>query len=186
MRSLGHQIFFVLVCMTFSACTSFPLSRSESSGHSARRVAAVSPGGSLKFEVQRLEQSLTNRRDLEQYSRVLPWFEGLEERYEFLSLPGLEARAEWLRDRNFFERPLLVEKQMLDLIQARDIAVGMPESLVKKSWGEPDVIEVSGHPLFKNMRWRYLQQEATEDGFVQQKKSVYIEGGKVTGWDSDI
>ncbi len=138
---------------------------------------------SQKDRIAQLEAALTERRQLEQYSRVLPWFENDDEKIEFLQLAGLYERQQWIREIDFFKRPAQQEDQLRELIDSRDIAVGMPEAIVRKSWGEPDAVEVSGHPLYKNYRWKYQKYASTEDGFAMSKKTVYFEGGKVAGWE---
>ncbi len=182
------RMFVVFTFLNGVACEN--LQRSPQSGFATekaphRRSPASLSASPLRLEIQRYEQSISNRRELEQYSKALPWFDSSEERFEFLSQGDLENRAQWLRERDFFARPALWEKKLVELIQNKDLVIGMPEPLVKKSWGEPDIIEVSGHPLFKNMRYRYNEQVATEDGFIPQRRSVYFEAGKVTGWDTN-
>jgi hypothetical protein len=71
------------------------------------------------------------------------------------------------------------------LMQSQDIAIGMPMDYVVKSWGDPLIREVSGNPLFKNEKWKYSRSISTQDGFKQEKRTVYFEGGKVVGWETD-
>jgi hypothetical protein len=138
---------------------------------------------SQKTRLKQLENSLSNRKETEQYSKALPWFANDSERIEFLQLPGFEARQKWLSENNFSSRTSLVTHSMRDLIEAQDIAVGMPQSLVRQAWGDPDSVEVSGNPQFKNERWRYSKFISTQDGYKPEKKTVYFEGGKVVAWE---
>lgn len=61
----------------------------------------------------------------------------------------------------------------------------MPAEYVKKSWGEPVNIEVSGNPIYRNERWQYNKQVATPQGYKQEKRYVYFEGGRVVGWETE-
>jgi hypothetical protein len=138
---------------------------------------------SQKTVLRHLENALSTRKEVEQYSKVLPWFKNDAEKIEFLKLPGFEARQQWLQDNDFSSRSQSVTDSMKDLVDAQDIAVGMPEALVKKSWGEPETVEVSGNPQFRNFRWHYNRYVSTPDGYKKERKVVYFEGGKVVGWE---
>lgn len=177
----------ILIVLGLGACTT--VGRHPSSGYSQRYPQSISGdvvrAGSIKDQVLRLERGLTQRRELEQYSKVLPLFQSLEERLYFLSLPDLESRNSWLTESRVFDRQKNLAQDFQAIIEARDIALDMPDRLVKQSWGEPDQVEVSGHPLFRNQRWKYITNVPTVEGFVTEKKTVYFEAGKVVGWDSE-
>lgn len=138
---------------------------------------------SQKTRLKQLENSLSTRKETEQYSKALPWFSNDEERMEFLRLPGFEARQKWLTEHSFSSRSSQIQSSMKELVEAQDIAVGMPQNLVRQAWGEPESVEVSGNPQFHNERWRYHKFVSTQDGFKPEKKTVYFEGGKVVGWE---
>lgn len=138
---------------------------------------------SERAKLQNLENSLNTKKEIEQYSKLLPWFKSEQERLDFLSQGNFEQKQKWLNEENFMTRPQQITNEMKELIDAQDITVGMPQSLVKKSWGDPDAVEVSGNPQFKNERWRYNKYVSTNDGYKAEKKSVYFEGGKVVGWE---
>ncbi len=192
-------MFFTIILSFFflSACSQ--LQRSQESGYSnARKYSPVKRssktlGGEMqdaepertpqKTLLKKLENGLNVRKEIEQYSKALPWFYSDQERIEFLSLPDFEARSRWMTAQNFNGRSSLVLSEMKDLVEAKDIAVGMPMTLVKESWGNPDAIEVSGNPQFKNERWRYNRYVSSQEGYKAEKKSVYFEGGKVVGWE---
>lgn len=176
------------------------LSRSDSSGYGEtrksskliRKSSRISEDGaraeeydrvSTKTRLKQLENSLSTRKETEQYSKALPWFLSDEERIEFLQLPGFEARQKWLSANSFSSRAGQIQSNMRDLVEAQDIAVGMPQSLVRQSWGDPDSVEVSGNPQFKNERWRYNRYVSTQEGYRPEKKIVYFEGGKVVAWE---
>lgn len=175
---------FALVALT-PACSN--LQRSAESGYgitspSARLQPAVAePNARLK----QLEAGLTDPRSLEQYSRWLPWFRDDNEKVFFLSLPTVQARQAWVAEQDIPGRAKRISQELKAVIEAKDIALGMTESMVKQSWGEPEVVEVSGEPAFRNSRWKYNRQIATPDGFRTEKRTVYIEGGKVSGWDTE-
>jgi hypothetical protein len=136
-----------------------------------------------KTRLKQLENSINTRKELDQYSKALPWFKNDLERIEFLNLPGFEARQKWLTENSFSNRSTTVQNQMAALVETQDIAVGMPQNLVKRAWGDPESVEVSGNPQFKNERWKYSKYIPTGDGFKPEKKSVYFEGGKVVAWE---
>ena len=136
-----------------------------------------------KLRLKQLENSLSGKRELEQYSKSLPWFNNTQEKIEFLEIGNYEKRQEWLKDQDFPSRAKRIAMQMQEVVDAQDIVVGMPEALVKKSWGEPVDVEVSGSPLFHNQKWRYQKFVSSPDGYKSERKSVYFEGGKVVGWE---
>lgn len=138
---------------------------------------------SQKTKLKQMENSLTSKKEIDQYSKSLPFFNTTQERLDFLNQPGFEARQKWLSEKKFYQRSNLVQSDMKDLVEAQDIAIGMPQNLVRKSWGEPERIDVSGNPDFRNERWLYHRQISTPDGFKTEKKFVYFEGGKVIGWE---
>ncbi len=138
---------------------------------------------SQKTRLKQLENSLSTRKETEQYSKALPWFRNDAERIEFLQLAGFEERQKWLNQNSFNSRAGTVKTEMQELVEAQDIALGMPQALVRQSWGDPDHVEVSGNPQFKNERWRYSKFVSTQDGYKPEKKTVYFEGGKVVGWE---
>lgn len=136
-------------------------------------------------KVRELERTLDTKKEKEQYSKVLPWLRDDLERIQFLSIPNLEGRQSWINNRNIWSRAQGTNREAKDLIENQDIAVGMPMELVKKSWGEPSSVEVSGNPLYKNEKWRYQKYNSSSDGFRQEKRIVYFEAGKVVGWETE-
>ena len=138
-----------------------------------------------KIRLKQWENQLSSQRDLDQYSKALPWFHNDEEKLDFFSAGGFEARQKWLNTQGFSSRAARLTADLQEVVRAQDIALGMPESLVKKSWGDPINIEVSGRPAFHNQRWHYKRNISTPDGFKTEHKIVYFEGGKVVGWESE-
>jgi hypothetical protein len=185
-------------------CGCYTLQRSSGSGYSSGTTTTTDSGWvktsqnhpsrnlptppatnsiEIKVHLKQLENAMQGRRELEQYSISLPWFKDDEEKISFLQAGAFEERQKWLQSNKFFERPKNVASQMQELIDSQDIAIGMPESLVRKSWGEPSQIDVSGIPQFHNQRWIYSKMVSSQEGFKTTRKIVYFEGGKVVGWD---
>lgn len=152
-------------------------------GISNQSLIKDTPLNDEQLQIKQLENSLSTRKEIEQYSRALPWLKNDSEKLEFLSQPGVEGKQKWLTDNNMQDRIQRIKIQLKDLVEAQDIALGMPEELVKKSWGEPESVDISGNPLFRNQRWRYNKYVSGQEGYKQERKTVYFEGGKVVGWE---
>lgn len=181
-----------LICFTGISVSCTNLVRSNESGYSntnSRRSGTRAKEGpapmniSQKTRLKQLENSLSSRKEIEQYSKALPWFYNAQERIQFLSVPGFEARQKWLSDRDFNSRTGELQSEMKELVEAQDIAIGMPQALVRQAWGDPDAVEVSGNPQFKNERWRYNRYVSSQDGYKSERRVVYFEGGKVVAWE---
>lgn len=132
-----------------------------------------------------LERTLISKKEREQYSKVLPWLISDAEKIDFLSIPSIEGRQQWINRKNIWARSQAPQEEVKSLIEAQDIAVGMPQEYVRRSWGEPMNVEVSGNPLYKNERWKYQRQVATSQGFRKETRFVYFEGGRVVGWETE-
>ena len=149
---------------------------------------ALTPEQQEQIEERRrlraLESRLESHREREQYSKILPWLNTDQEKIEFLSIGTLEGRQAWINSRNIWKRSQEPTEGVKGIIESGDIAVGMQMEYVKKAWGEPQTIEVSGHPSFKNEQWKYVRFVATPDGYRQEKRLVYFEGGRVVGWET--
>jgi hypothetical protein len=185
----------VLIAIMGTACSTFyrsPESGYNSSSHKAdsnwKKTSedtsnVIESRTDRKVELKQLENGLSGKRELEQYSKALPWFNGDDEKIEFLRLRTYEQKQEWLISKDLPSRSKAVTSRMQGVVDAQDIAVGMPEALVKKSWGEPQEIDVSGIPEFRNLRWKYKKFISTPDGYKSERKTVYFEGGRVVGWE---
>ncbi len=136
-------------------------------------------------QLKGLERGLDSRQEKEQYSKILPWLADDQEKIDFLSIQSLEGRQNWINKNNIWARAKVPANRMKELIDAQDISVGMPMEYVRRAWGDPTSIEVSGNPIYKNARWKYLRSVPGSDGFHQQKRFVYFEGGRVVGWDTE-
>lgn len=139
----------------------------------------------VEERITEFEKRLTSQREKEHYSRLLPWFESKEERLNYLLEPNLNTREKFAQDFGIWKRAQNPSATVLALVRSQDIALGMPQIYVRQSWGEPQRIEISGDPYFKNERWKYVRQVSTPQGFRQEKRTVFFEGGKVAGWDTE-
>lgn len=188
-----YELFvFSLICI-ISSCGI--IERHPESGYGAystksnsvKRTQSQPPASATnldnKTRLKKLENAIATKKELEQYSRVLPYLKDEDERIEFLALGDYEAKQKYLKDANINSRTIKSQDDYRELVEAQDIGIGMTQNLVRKSWGEPDNIEVSGNPLFRNERWKYNKYVSTPDGYKPEKKIVYFEGGRVVGWE---
>lgn len=176
----------------FSSCTQFQ--RSPESGYGETALVQLQEHSSERFsfsevskknQVRRLENTLSSQKELEQYSKALPWFESDDEKLAFLKLDNFEAKQAWLAERRFAERSQAQNAQYQKLISTQDIAIGMPHNFVRQSWGPPASVQVSGNPQMKNERWIYTKSISGPDGARFEKRIVYFEGGRVSGWETE-
>lgn len=135
-------------------------------------------------KVRNLERRLDSQKERLNYSKVLPWLENDEEKINYLSIPSIEGRQAWVNKNKIWLRNKNL-KDFESAVETQDIVLGMPADFVKRSWGEPDAIENSGNPIYKNERWKYLKQVSTPNGYRQEKRFVYLEGGRVVGWETE-
>ena len=194
---MNFRILFLLIMLQLG-CQNFQ--RSDQSGYgqqsSRSRSQVVSSSDingqrkepvyqSEKDRIAFLEKNLKSKSEKEHYTRILPWFESQDERLEYLLMNSLDKKETWAKDRNIWQRSSSPSNKTLELVQNQDIAIGMPREFVRKSWGEPQSIDVSGDPHFLNERWKYTRYASSSQGYKQEKKYVYFEGGKVVGWSTD-
>lgn len=133
--------------------------------------------------LRQLERSLDSQKERLSYSKVVPWLNTDLEKIEYLSIPSLEGRHAWVRKNKVWLRAK--NQNFHDLIEDQDISVGMTTDLVKKSWGQPDSVEYSGNPIYKNERWKYNRQVPSQNGYHHEKRYIFFEGGKVVGWETE-
>lgn len=138
-----------------------------------------------KNKIRDLEKGLITRQDKALYSKLLPWFLTDEEKLSFLRNSEYEEKQKWVVKTKILNRPTELTSRYKRLIDSQDIAIGMPNEIVKKSWGDPLNIEASGNSLYRNEKWRYARTVSTPEGFKQEKRVVYFEGGRVVGWETD-
>lgn len=135
-------------------------------------------------KLRQLERSLDSQKERLQYSKVLAWLSNDLEKIELLSIPSIEGRQVWINKNKIWSRVKDL-KNFDEIVESQDIALGMPQDYVRKSWGEPSQIEISGNAIYKNERWQYLKQISTPQGYKQQSRLVYFEGGRVVGWETE-
>lgn len=158
----------------------------EAQDYSSGNNSPVNSEDSLTtIRIKDFEKRLSSQKEKELYSKLLPWFKNQEEQLDYLSLAKLKDKQEWANEKRIWQRSKLPNDEMRQLMQSNDIAIGMPMDYVTKSWGEPKLKEVSGNPLFKNEKWRFVRSLSTQEGFREEKRIVYFEGGKVVGWETD-
>ncbi|MBL7545457.1 MAG: hypothetical protein JNL11_16685 [Bdellovibrionaceae bacterium] len=138
-----------------------------------------------KHKVRDLEKGLVTQQDKALYSKLLPWFHSDEEKLSFLRNSDYEEKQKWVIKSKILNRSSELASRYKRLIDSQDIAIGMPNEIVKRSWGDPLNVETSGNVLYKNEKWRYSRTVSTPDGFKQEKRIVYFEGGRVVGWETE-
>lgn len=139
----------------------------------------------LRAKVRAQERTLDTMKERIQYSKVLPYFNNDQEKSDFLSIPSIEGRQAFVNRNKIMSRAKTKSKDFIDAVDAQDIVIGMTQDLVKKSWGEPESVEYSGHPVYKNEKWRYIRDVPTTQGYKRERRYVYFEGGKVVGWETE-
>lgn len=193
---MRHLFLHLGLLALFSSCSTFH--RSAKSGYGdpgegsnkraykvGERYSHEQSHFSPSSRVRDLERKLDSRMEREQYAKILPWLKTEDEKIEFLTLSGVENRQQWINDKKIWQRSRTPTQEYKELIDSQDIAIGMPMDFVKKAWGEPQLIESSGNPIFKNERWKYIRHVSTAQGFKQEKRYVYFEGGRVVGWETE-
>lgn len=139
----------------------------------------------LRVALKRAEQSLESRREREQYFVNKPYMKNDRERLKFLRLRTYEERENWLNEKGIGPDQENYPPEVKALIEMNDIAIGFTKKAVRDSWGEPELIEVAGNPIYGNERWYYSDYTSTaEEGYRSLKRIVYFESGVVVGWES--
>ena len=133
--------------------------------------------------LRKLEKQLEGKREREQYFRNKPYLKNDRERIEFLSMDSFEARARWLAAKGIDGSSTSNPPEIQALIDINDITLGMTKQAVKDSWGEPELVEVAGNPIYGNERWHYKEQLPSTEGYQTESRMVYFEGGRVAGWE---
>jgi hypothetical protein len=159
--------------------------KENSESESISNNGATQAPGLYRNKIRDLEKNLITQQDKSLYSKLLPWFASEEEQMSFLRNSDYEDKQKWVMKTHILNRPSELASRYKRLIDNQDIAIGMPNEIVKKSWGDPINIESSGNSLYKNEKWRYLRTVSTSEGFKQEKRVVYFEGGRVVGWETD-
>jgi len=137
-----------------------------------------------RIELQRLEKEISNQQEKRQYYSYKPYFKNDADRIQFLKLPNREAKERWARQMGLTTEEKSFDNQTSELIDKNDIAKGMTRKAVTQSWGEPEIVEHAGNPIYGNERWRYNKLVSTEEGYKQETRIVYFEAGRVIGWET--
>jgi outer membrane protein assembly factor BamE (lipoprotein component of BamABCDE complex) len=130
------------------------------------------------------EKALEGKREREQYFKNKPYMKNDRDRLEFLQLGSFESRARWLNAKGVQASMTQHAPDVQALVDINDVALGMTKQAVKDSWGEPDLVEVAGNPIYGNERWHYSEQTSSTEGYRSQHRLVYFESGRVVGWES--
>lgn len=137
-----------------------------------------------RYQVRRLERGLDSEKERRHYSKVLPYLVTDQEKIDYLSNPTIEGRQAWVIRNKIWNRAK-TDKDFLEVVEAQDLTLGMTQDLVKKSWGEPESVEYSGNPIYKNEKWRYLRDVPSPNGYKRERRYVFFEGGRVVGWETE-
>ena len=133
--------------------------------------------------LKREERNLEGRRDKEQYYKNKPYMKSDRERVQFLKLSDFETRQRWLNAKGIGSGTAQHPPEIQSLVDVNDITTGMTKQAVKDSWGEPELVEVAGNPLYANERWFYSEQTSSAEGYQTERRTVYFESGLVIGWE---
>jgi hypothetical protein len=136
-----------------------------------------------RIRLKRAEQRLATRRDKKQYYNVRSALRSDRERLYFLSLPTYEARERWAQQRGLGAQDETYSDEVAKTIEGNDIALGMSQKAVMESWGDPDMVETAGNPLYGFERWKYNRYVSGNEGYQKELRVVYFEGGRVVGWE---
>jgi hypothetical protein len=149
--------------------------------------SAVSPQESESYREQmyrkNLESNLKSPEERSQYLKYKPYMTEAD-RIDFLQLDDIFARERWAQSKGLSSNPEKYSRTLASLIEQNDIAIGMNKEAVRDSWGDPDLVEVSGNPKFENERWRFSVPTQTPEGYQMEERFVYFESGRVVGWTS--
>ena len=107
-----------------------------------------------------------------------------QEKVDYLSYPTIEGRQAWVIRNKIWSRAKS-DKDFLDVVDSQDLTLGMNQELVRKSWGEPESVEHSGNPIYKNEKWRYVRDVPSPNGYKRERRYVFFEGGRVVGWETE-
>ena len=138
----------------------------------------------LRLKLNRMEKNLITEKEKRQYYFYKPMLKSDSERIRFLSISSIEGRERYANQLDLVKKFNDFNDHTLKLIEENDIAVGMNQQAVRESWGDPDLIEVSGSEVYGNQAWKYTKMVSSNDGYKKETRIIYFESGKVIGWDS--
>lgn len=139
----------------------------------------------MRLNLKQAEREVVARKEREQYFRHKALMRNDRERLEFLRLPSLEARSRWLAARGISASNPTHPVEYQKLIENNDITLGMTRQAVRDSWGEPELVEVAGNPIYGNERWKYLEEVSSPEGYQTENRVIYFESGRVVGWEKN-
>ncbi|MCC7402815.1 MAG: hypothetical protein IT288_00320 [Bdellovibrionales bacterium] len=138
-----------------------------------------------RVRLKRMESEISSSAERKQYYRYRAFMPSDLARMTFLSLPTVEARERWIQKLGVSDDDGQgYSEEMAQIIEKNDLIVGMSQKAVSESWGDPDMVEVAGNPLYRNERWKYYKQVSSEDGYRKEMRVIYFEGGRVVGWET--
>ncbi len=158
----------------------------EDFGWSSERSLNESERAALenRLRLHRLESKLESKREKRQYFQIKGLMRNDSERIAFLQLPSLEARERWARNRGLIANEEVHSDEIASVIEKNDVTLGMSQRAVTESWGDPDIVEVAGDPVYGNERWRYSRYISSSDGYQKENRIIYFEAGRVVGWET--
>lgn len=158
----------------------------EEFGWSSERSLNENERGALetRLQLRRLESKLESQREKRQYYQVKGLMRNDQERMAFLRLPSIEARERWSRNRGLVANEEVHSDETAATIEKNDVSLGMSQRAVTESWGDPDLVEVAGNPVYGNERWRYSRYISSSDGYQKENRIIYFEAGRVVGWET--
>jgi hypothetical protein len=133
--------------------------------------------------LKELEHRMDSRSDKAQYYQIKSSLNSDSERIQFLQLGSRDSKAKWVTSTGL-NRQNQHSEEIARIIEAKDIALGMSESAVRESWGDPDLIEVAGDRVYGYKRWKYQRMVSGNAGYQREMRAVYFEGGRVVGWET--
>ena len=136
-----------------------------------------------RLRLKRQEQRLKTKRETKQYYDVRSALKNDRERLAFLSLPTYEARERFAQSRGLGSKEEVFSDEVAKTIESNDIALGMSQKAVLESWGDPDMVEVAGNPVYGFERWKYNRYVSGGEGYQKELRVVFFEGGRVVGWE---
>ena len=144
---------------------------------------SVEENTSLVKELQRKIEALS-QEEYRKYIQTEQDLGGISEKIYYLGLSPKE-REEYLKIR-FYKNHLpqeIFNKRRGQNWRAffdprgyfnEEISLRMGKKEVISRWGPPTVVEIAGNPSKQNERWTFIHG--------RERKIIYFEGGKVTGW----
>lgn len=136
-----------------------------------------------RIALHRLENRLGSKKEKAQYYKFKGFLKSDNERIYFLTLPNFESRQRWVTAKGINPDSTNFDDDMQKLIENNDISMGMSKKAVSESWGDPDIVEVSGDPVYGNERWKYKKTISTSNGYSDEIRAVYFDAGRVIGWE---